>query len=124
MRHSIWLTHSGIGRPANTDGLVDHHYDPAAAPRPVRASTRLWVRSMLAFVAMLLFLASLIELVAVVVAESEASVPFGVAGVGIAIAVVCMLALTRDRGTDQNSGANTGSTGGAGSTEAETTRVG
>ncbi len=98
MRHSIWLTHSGIGRPANTDGLVGQPHDPLSSPRPVRASTRLWVRSLCAFVAMLLFLASLIELVAALVTDSGASVPFGVAGACIAIAVICALALTRERG--------------------------
>lgn len=97
MRHSIWLTHSGIGRPANTDGIVHQPHDPPASHAPVRASTRLWVRSMLAFIAMLLFLASLIELVAVMIAEGEASVPVGVAGLCIAIAIVCTLAVTRDR---------------------------
>ncbi|KIP51843.1 hypothetical protein [Leucobacter komagatae] len=98
MRHSIWLTHSGIGRPTNTDGILAEQHDDADYPRPVHASRRLWVRSLLAFVAMLLFLASLIELVAVLVTDSEASVPFGVAGVCIAIAIVCTLAVTRNRG--------------------------
>ncbi|KAM9863084.1 hypothetical protein ACI1US_01087 [Leucobacter sp. BZR 635] len=97
MRHSIWLTHSGIGRPANTDGIVGQPHDPAITHQPVRASTRLWVRSLLGFVAMLLLLASAIELVAVLITPGDASVPVGVAGICVAVAILCALALTRGR---------------------------
>ncbi|GAA1316646.1 hypothetical protein ACFSWE_15170 [Leucobacter albus] len=95
MRHSIWFIHSGIGRPVNTEGFPPERPDPAEQPRPVRASTRLWVRSMLAFIAMLLTLAAIIELVAVLVNGESESMPFGIAGACVAVAIVCTLAVTR-----------------------------
>lgn len=102
MRHSIWFIQSGIGRPMSTGGLPPHTPSPDtpspdSPPRPVRASTRLRVRSLLAFVAMLLLLASTIELVAALTTDGGASVPLGTVGVCIAIAIVCTLAVTRER---------------------------
>lgn len=96
MRHSIWFTQAGMGTPTGTAGLTGQapDHDPSLAPK---RTTRLWVRSLLAFVAMLLFLASLIELVAAFVVDGHASVPFGVAGVCVAIAIVVTLAMTRER---------------------------
>lgn len=95
MRHSIWFTQAGMGTPNSRAGLTGQapDHDPALTPK---RATRLWVRSLLAFVAMLLFLASLIELVAAFVVEGHASVPFGVAGVCIATAIVVTLAMTRE----------------------------
>lgn len=97
MRHSIWFIQSGIGRPMSTGGLPPQAPSPDSPPRPVRASTRLRVRSMLAFVAMLLLLASTIELVAALTTDDGASVPLGAVGVCVAIAIVCTLAVTRER---------------------------
>lgn len=114
MRHTIWVTRSGVTTPLSPDELS---LDPATATGPeraterapelgperaaehtrVRASTRLWTRSLLAFVALVLLLAALIELVAYLVTGDSLTMPFGVAAASIATAILCTLAVTREQ---------------------------
>ena len=96
MRHSIWFTQSGMGAPNNSAGLA--HQRPDQPPqRSPRRTGRMRLRALVAFSAMVILLMSIIELVAVVVPDGQASIPLGSAGVCISIALVTMLVVTRDR---------------------------
>ena len=90
MRHSIWFLHAGLGDRTPTGHRSDSH----AEPRPVRASTRLWARSLLAFFAALLLFASMIEIVAAIAGDGRSWI-FAAVGIPVAFVVSLVLLCTR-----------------------------
>lgn len=95
MRHSIWFTYTNLSQqPALPDSSRESEALPEPATLPT-ASTRLRVRSLLAFTALLALFAATIEIVAGVINEEAASLVFGAIGICGSSVLIWVLARTR-----------------------------